>query len=78
MEHSVITFTSRGVGRGSSVSQNMQIREGGGTCQFERLSISYWKAYPDRQKERGTQKWAGNVVKSRKVSGAAQKDYHLN
>ena len=78
MGHSVITFTPRGVGRGSSISQNMQIGEGGGTCQFERLPISYWKAYPDLQKERGTQKWAGIVVKSRKVSGAAQKDYHLN
>ena len=29
MGHSVITFTPRGVGRRSSISQNMQIGEGG-------------------------------------------------
>ena len=56
----------------------MQIGEGGVSCQCERLPINYWKAYPDLQKERGIQKWAGIVVKSRKRSGAVQKDYHLN
>ena len=56
----------------------MQIGEGGVSCQCEHLPINYWKAYPDLQKERGIQKWAGIVVKSRKRLGAAQKDYHLN
>ena len=58
----------------------MQIGEEQGSCQCERSPISYWKAYPDLQKERGIQKWAGIVVKSRKRkrSGAAQKNYHLN
>ena len=56
----------------------MQIREGGGSCQCERSPIHYWKSYPDLQKERGMQKWARIVVKSRKRSGAAEKDCHLN
>ena len=58
----------------------MQIGEEQGSCQCERSPISYWKAYPDLQKGRGIQKWAGIVVKSRKRkrSEAAQKNYHLN
>ena len=67
-----------GGGQGASIYKNMQIGEGGGSCQCERAPINYWKAYPDLQKERGIQKWAGIVVKSRKRLGAAQKDYHLN
>ena len=56
----------------------MQIGEGGNSFQCERLPINYWKTYPDLVKERGIQKWAGIVVKSRKRSEAVQKDYHLN
>ena len=62
-----------GGGQGASIYNNMQIGKGRGLCQCERSPINYWKAYSDLQKERGIQKWAGIVVKSRKRSGAAQK-----
>ena len=67
-----------GGGQGASIYTNMHIEEGEGSCQCKRSPINYWKAYLDLEKERRIQKCAGIVVKGRKISGAAQKYYHLN
>ena len=41
------------MGRVASIYKNIQIGEGGGSCQCERLPINYWMVYyPDLQKER--------------------------
>ena len=48
-----------------------------GSCQCERSPINFRNAYPNLQKEKGIQKWAGIVVKSGKRSGAVRKVYLL-
>ena len=50
----------------------------GGSGQSEHLPINFWKAYPDRQKEKGIQKWVGIGVKKWKKSRSSMKRLSLN
>ena len=48
----------------------------GDSYQCECLSIHFWKAYLDLQKEKRIQKWAGIMAQSGERSGTVPKDYH--
>ena len=64
---------------GEGVLQNAKVcklGERGDSRQSEHLPVNFSKAYPDLQKEKGIQKWAGILVKSGKRSTAVQKEYH--